>query len=117
MTDQEYWDCKEVFYKTLLDYVKAFNERMAERFKRDTVSKYAIVAAARAEYIYGYSQHLDLNDLKVSELNSDFWQKYRYQHLYGWDQRDAYKRLKAFVLFLENEGHCPKGTAAKVKVW
>lgn len=109
VTNKEFQDCKKLLLNNLNRYNEEFYQIQLIKFTKQTAQKYYIVAHAWINYIIYYTDYLDLKNIKISDINSRFWQHVKYEELYDWDKKEAQNKLRVFFHFLEQNDYLPKG--------
>jgi len=98
--DQEYWDCKDQFRATFEQLSREFVEEL--EFSKDTKSKYAELLWWLTEYLYSYTNYLEIKTIKPGDVVSRFYNYARYDFTFP----SAYKKyLLRFFLYLEERGY------------
>lgn len=104
LSDQELLDCKELFKEQFQQLIDDFTYQLP--YTDATKRKYASLLGWLNEYLYGYTENIEVATIKPSEVCSRFYAHTKYDHDF---EPNYQKRLLQFFLFIDQLGyHNPK---------
>jgi hypothetical protein len=100
MTEQELEDCREQFRAHLTALKDSFVETLS--YAKGTKNKYNLTLGWLIEYLYGYTNNIEIKTIKKGDVFSRFYSYTKYDY----DFPDNYKKhILLFFEYLKEQGY------------